>query len=179
MTDLLLRQAHASRAGAQGDDDYDVIGATDLSSGRSPLPGNGSSWPEKNTPIRRPTHGSAVSETKRSYKKPANSGPFSTTTGNLRTRTSNQAVMSEPRRRRGEKRHFLPYESDLTADFRLDFQPQKTASRRSIRPAPPAVADRRNELLMTLVVPGCFQCSAGKQAVPTGTVAPLPIKSQL
>ena len=26
------------------------------------------------------------------------------------TRTSNQAVMSEPRRRRGEKRHFLPYD---------------------------------------------------------------------
>jgi len=78
--------------------------------------------------------------------------------------------MSEPRRRRGEKRHFLPYESDLTADFRLDFQPKKTASRRSIRPAHPAVADRRNELLMTLVVRGCFQCPAGKQAVPTGTV---------
>jgi hypothetical protein len=48
-----------------------------------------------------------------------------------------------------------------------------------IRPAHPAVADRRNELLMTLVVRGCFQCSAGKLAVPTGTVAPLPIKSQL
>jgi hypothetical protein len=30
MTDLLLRQAHASRAGAQGDDDYDVIGAGGL-----------------------------------------------------------------------------------------------------------------------------------------------------
>ena len=26
MTDLLLRQEQASRAGAQGDDDYDVIG---------------------------------------------------------------------------------------------------------------------------------------------------------
>ena len=30
MTDLLLRQAQASRAGAQGDDDYDVIGADGL-----------------------------------------------------------------------------------------------------------------------------------------------------
>src|SRR4029450_7503363 len=49
---------------------------------RSPLPGNGISGAEKNAPIRRPTHGSAVSETKRSYKKPANSGPFPTTTGN-------------------------------------------------------------------------------------------------
>jgi hypothetical protein len=34
MTDLLLRQAHASRAGAQGDDDYDVIGADGLVIGR-------------------------------------------------------------------------------------------------------------------------------------------------
>jgi hypothetical protein len=34
MTDLLLRQAHASRAGAQGDDDYGVIGADGLVIGR-------------------------------------------------------------------------------------------------------------------------------------------------
>jgi hypothetical protein len=34
MTDLLLRQAHASRAGAQGDNDYDVIGADGLVIGR-------------------------------------------------------------------------------------------------------------------------------------------------
>jgi len=53
---------------------------------RSPLPGNGISRPEKKAPIRRPSHGSAVSETKRSHKKPANAGPFSTTTGNLRNR---------------------------------------------------------------------------------------------
>jgi hypothetical protein len=33
-----------------------------------------------------PNHRSAVSETKRSYNKPANSGPFSTTTGNLHNR---------------------------------------------------------------------------------------------
>jgi hypothetical protein len=51
---------------------------------RSPLPGNGISWPEKNVPIRPPNQRSAVSEIKWSYKKPANSGPFSTTTGNLR-----------------------------------------------------------------------------------------------
>jgi hypothetical protein len=38
---------------------------------RSPLPGNGISGTEKNAPIRPPNHGSAVSETKRSYKKPA------------------------------------------------------------------------------------------------------------
>src|SRR5262245_11896830 len=53
---------------------------------RSPLPGNGISWPEKNAPGRRPNHGSAVPETKRSHKNPANSGPFSTTTGNLHNR---------------------------------------------------------------------------------------------
>jgi hypothetical protein len=34
VTDLLLRQAQASRAGAQGDDDYDVIGADGLLIGR-------------------------------------------------------------------------------------------------------------------------------------------------
>ena len=48
------------------------------------------------------------------------------------------------------KAAFSALRCDLTADFRLDFQPKKTASRRSIRPAHPAVADRRNELLMTL-----------------------------
>src|SRR5262249_18838964 len=53
---------------------------------RSPLPGNGISRAEKNAPIRRLNHGSAVSETKRSHNKPANSRPFSTTTGNLRNR---------------------------------------------------------------------------------------------
>jgi hypothetical protein len=35
MTDLLLRQVQASRAGAQGDDDYDVIGSRGLVIGRS------------------------------------------------------------------------------------------------------------------------------------------------
>ena len=34
MTDLLLRQAQASRAGAQGDDDYDVIGTDGIIIGR-------------------------------------------------------------------------------------------------------------------------------------------------
>jgi hypothetical protein len=34
VTDLLLRQAQASRAGAQGDDDYDVIGPGGLVIGR-------------------------------------------------------------------------------------------------------------------------------------------------
>ena len=34
MTDLLLRQAQTSRAGAQGDDDYDVIGPDGLVIGR-------------------------------------------------------------------------------------------------------------------------------------------------
>ena len=34
MTDLLLRQAQASRAGAQGDDDYDVIVADGTVIGR-------------------------------------------------------------------------------------------------------------------------------------------------
>jgi hypothetical protein len=34
MTDLLLRQAQASRAGAQDDDDYDVIGTGGLVVGR-------------------------------------------------------------------------------------------------------------------------------------------------
>ena len=34
MTDLLLRQVQASRAGAQGDDDYDVIGSRGLVIGR-------------------------------------------------------------------------------------------------------------------------------------------------
>ena len=43
---------------------------------RSPLPGNGISRAEKKTPIRRPNHRSAVSETKRLFKSPADSGPF-------------------------------------------------------------------------------------------------------
>jgi hypothetical protein len=34
MTDLLLRKAQAVRAGAQGDDDYDVIGADGMVIGR-------------------------------------------------------------------------------------------------------------------------------------------------
>jgi hypothetical protein len=34
VTDLLLRQVQASRAGAQGDDDYDVIGSDGLVIGR-------------------------------------------------------------------------------------------------------------------------------------------------
>jgi hypothetical protein len=34
VTDLLLRQAQASRAGAQGDDDYDVIGTDGMVIGR-------------------------------------------------------------------------------------------------------------------------------------------------
>ena len=34
MTDLLLRQAQTSRAGAQGDDDYDVIGTDGMVIGR-------------------------------------------------------------------------------------------------------------------------------------------------
>ena len=34
VTDLLLRQAQTSRAGAQGDDDYDVIGPGGLVIGR-------------------------------------------------------------------------------------------------------------------------------------------------
>jgi ABC transporter substrate binding protein len=50
---------------------------------RSPLPGNGISGAEKNAPTRSPNHGLAVSETQRSNKKPANAGPFSTTTGNF------------------------------------------------------------------------------------------------
>ena len=34
MTDLLLRQAQARRAGAHGDDDYDVIGTDGIAIGR-------------------------------------------------------------------------------------------------------------------------------------------------
>ena len=34
MTDILLRKAQAGRAGAQGDDDYDVIGADGMVIGR-------------------------------------------------------------------------------------------------------------------------------------------------
>jgi hypothetical protein len=34
MTDLLLRQAQAGRAGAQGDNDYDVIGPDGIVIGR-------------------------------------------------------------------------------------------------------------------------------------------------
>jgi hypothetical protein len=34
VTDLLLRQAQAGRAGAQGDDDYDVIGTDGIVIGR-------------------------------------------------------------------------------------------------------------------------------------------------
>jgi hypothetical protein len=34
VTDLLLRQAQTSRAGAQGDDDYDVIGTDGILIGR-------------------------------------------------------------------------------------------------------------------------------------------------
>jgi hypothetical protein len=42
---------------------------------RSPLPGNGISRAEKKAPLRPPSHRSAVSETKRSFKNPADSGP--------------------------------------------------------------------------------------------------------
>jgi hypothetical protein len=66
-------------------------------------------------PIRRPNHRSAVSETKRLFKSPADSGPFARLQeisanvglrgGAGRTRTSNQIVMSKPRRQR-EKRYF-------------------------------------------------------------------------
>jgi len=38
VTDLLLRQEQASRAGAQGDDDYDVIGTDGISIGRTRPP---------------------------------------------------------------------------------------------------------------------------------------------
>ena len=34
MTDILLRKAQAGRAGAEGDDDYDVIGADGIVIGR-------------------------------------------------------------------------------------------------------------------------------------------------
>ena len=71
---------------------------------RSPLPGNGISRAEKKAPIRRPNHRSAVSETKRSFKNPDDSGPFARLQeisanvrlrgGPGRTRTSNQTVMS-------------------------------------------------------------------------------------
>jgi hypothetical protein len=61
------------------------------------------------------------------------------------------------------REHLRKTGKSLTADFRLDFQPKKTASRRSIRPAHPAVADRRNELSMTLVVRGCFQARLGNR----------------
>jgi EamA-like transporter family len=75
---------------------------------RSPLPGNGISRAEKKASIRPPNHRSAVSETKRSYKNPANSGPkcalfvrdqetpvrTGVRGGAGRTRTSSQTVMS-------------------------------------------------------------------------------------
>jgi len=51
---------------------------------RSPLLGNGISRAEKKALIRRPNHRSAVSETKRSFKNPADSGAFRTPAGNLR-----------------------------------------------------------------------------------------------
>jgi hypothetical protein len=50
---------------------------------RSPLPGNAISKPEKRAPIRRPSHRSAVSETKRSYKNPRQIAAFRTPSGNL------------------------------------------------------------------------------------------------
>src|SRR5262249_6425664 len=53
---------------------------------RSPLPGNGISRAEKKASMRPLNHRSAVSEIKRSYKKPANSGSFSSVSGNLRNR---------------------------------------------------------------------------------------------
>ena len=42
MTDLLLRQAQARRAGAHGDDDYDVIGTDGIAIG--PGPGSPLPW---------------------------------------------------------------------------------------------------------------------------------------
>jgi hypothetical protein len=47
--------------------------------------------------------------------------------------------MREPRRRRG-KANFLPYESDLTADFRLDFQPKKSVHAKQTRTAETSVS---------------------------------------
>ena len=44
MTDLLLRQAQASRAGAQGDDDYDVIGMGERPSATRTARTNAATW---------------------------------------------------------------------------------------------------------------------------------------
>jgi hypothetical protein len=48
VADLLLRKAHAGRAGAQGDKDYDVIGADGTVIGRifeaTTSPGVGTPW---------------------------------------------------------------------------------------------------------------------------------------
>jgi hypothetical protein len=48
VTDILLRKAQAGRAGAQGDDDYDVIGADGMVIGRifkaTTSPGVGTPW---------------------------------------------------------------------------------------------------------------------------------------
>ncbi len=48
MTDLLLRKAQAGRAGAQGDEDYDVIGPDRIVIGRifkaTTSPGVGTPW---------------------------------------------------------------------------------------------------------------------------------------
>ncbi len=65
MTDLLLRKAQAGRAGAQGDEDYDVIGPDRIVIGRifkaTTSPGVGTPWMWTLTyghhENRTPTHG--------------------------------------------------------------------------------------------------------------------------
>jgi hypothetical protein len=68
VTDILLRKAQAGRAGAQGDDDYDVIGADGMVIGRifkaTTSPGVGTPWiwtlAYGDHKDRTPTHGYAA-----------------------------------------------------------------------------------------------------------------------
>jgi len=111
---------------------------------RSPLPGNEISGAEKNAPIRRPNHGSAVSETQRSHNKPANSGPFSTTTGNFRNRRNAWWGWKDSNLQTRD--YELAFQPDAlsvdvsrlvqlanTADFRLNFQPKKSVHAKTER----------------------------------------------
>jgi hypothetical protein len=68
VTDILLRKAQAGRAGAQGDDDYDLIGADGMVIGRifkaTTSPGVGTPWiwilAYGDHKDRTPTHGYAA-----------------------------------------------------------------------------------------------------------------------
>jgi hypothetical protein len=90
---------------------------------------NGISGPEKNAQKPPADCNDAVSENEPSHGS-RQFGAFRTLSGNLRLagriRTSNQTIMSQPSPAPQKGEFSRLYQNDLTADFRLDFQPKKS-----------------------------------------------------